>query len=218
MRLPYSGSRAAETFRICPATSVTLTSSSSGREVMIGMSTGSIEAHYTLAESADTIMTPDFRILLAGPGTFNLAIKADDRGDVAVRALAGNTASLIVSELNGDGTYQVKPSEEVLFHNGKLADPDHTALPECRLPCAAASATGGHRGTQGCTETGRRQESRPCPSSNETGGGAAPGSCGAFHISGRRSGAGGRGRRGATAPDTRTSAAGPRGVAASPAT
>jgi hypothetical protein len=120
--------------RICPATSVTLTSSSSGREVMIGMSTGSIEAHYTLAQSADTIMTPDFRVLLAGPGTFNFAIKADDRGNVAVRALAGNTASLIVSELNGDGMYQVKPSEEVLFHNGKLADPDHTALPEFGCP------------------------------------------------------------------------------------
>ena len=120
--------------RICPATSVTLTSSSSGREVMIGMSTGSIEAHYTLAQSADTIMTPDFRILLAGPGTFNFAIKADDRGNVAVRALTGNTASLIVSELNGDGTYQVKPSEEVLFHSGKLADPDHTALPESGCP------------------------------------------------------------------------------------
>jgi hypothetical protein len=72
--------------------------------------------------------------LLAGPGTFKFAIKADNRGNVAVRALAGNTASLIVSELNGDGTYQVKPSEEVLFHNGKLADPDHTALPECGCP------------------------------------------------------------------------------------
>jgi hypothetical protein len=120
--------------RICPATSVTLTSSSSGREVMIGMSTGSIEAHYTLALSADTIMTPDFRILLAGPGTFNFAIKADDRGNVAVRALAGNTASLIVSELNGDGTYQVKPNEEVLFHNGKLADPDHAASPDSGCP------------------------------------------------------------------------------------
>jgi hypothetical protein len=120
--------------RICPATSVTLTSSSSGREVMIGISTGSIEAHYTLALSADTIMTPDFRILLAGPGTFNFAIKADDRGNVAVRALAGNTASLIVSELNGDGTYQVKPSEEVIFHNGKLGDPDHTAPPDASCP------------------------------------------------------------------------------------
>ena len=120
--------------RICPATSVTLTASSSGREVMVGMSTGSIEAHYTLALSADTIMTPDFRILLAGPGTFNFAIKADDHGNVTLRPLSGNTASLIVSELNGDGTYQVKPSEEVLFHNGKLADPDHTALPECGCP------------------------------------------------------------------------------------
>ena len=120
--------------RICPATSVTLTSSITGREIMVGMSTGSIEAHYTLALSADTIMTPDFRILLAGPGTFNFAIKADDRGNVAIRALQGNTASLIVSELNGDGTYQVKPGEAVVFHNGKVGDPDHLAPADCGCP------------------------------------------------------------------------------------
>ncbi len=123
--------------RICPATSVTLTSSTSGSQLMVGMSTGSLEAHYSLALSADTIMTPDFRILLAGPGTFNFAIKADDHGDVAVRAMKGNTASLIVQELNGDGTYQVKPSEEVLFRSGKLTDPDHGPLPDCGCPAPA---------------------------------------------------------------------------------
>ncbi len=120
--------------RICASTSVTLTSSASGREVMVGMSTGSIEAHYTLGSSADTLMTPDFRILLAGPGTFNFAIKADDRGNLAIRALKANTASLIVSELNGDGTYQVKPDEEVYFHAGKLASPDHLVPPDCGCP------------------------------------------------------------------------------------
>jgi hypothetical protein len=120
--------------RICPATSVTLTTSVSGSQLLVGMSTGSIESHYTLALSADTIMTPDFRILLAGPGTFNYAIKADDHGDVAIRALEGNTASLIVQELNGDGMYQVKPSEEVLFRNGKLANPENKAVPECGCP------------------------------------------------------------------------------------
>jgi hypothetical protein len=120
--------------RICPATSVTLSASNSGSQLLVGISTGSLEAHYTLALSADTIMTPDFRILLAGPGTFNFAIKADARGNVAIRAMKGNTASLIVQELNGDGMYQVKPSEEVLFRNGKLIDPDHGALPDCGCP------------------------------------------------------------------------------------
>lgn len=120
--------------RICPSTSVTLTTSSSGNQLMVGMSTGSLEAHYVLALAADTIMTPDFRILLAGPGTFNFAIKADDHGNVEVRALKGNTASLIVQELNGDGMYQVKPNEEVLFHNGKLTDPDHGPLSDCGCP------------------------------------------------------------------------------------
>lgn len=120
--------------RICPTTSITLTSSKTGRELMIGMSTGSLEAHYNLGMTADTIVTPDFRIMLAGPGTFSFAIKADEHGNAAIKALSGNTASLIVSELNGDSTYQVKPNEEVLFHDGKLANPDHAVPPDCGCP------------------------------------------------------------------------------------
>jgi hypothetical protein len=42
-----------------------------------------------------------------------------------VRSLDNNSASVIISELMGDGTYQVKPGEQVVFHHGKLADPDH---------------------------------------------------------------------------------------------
>ena len=120
--------------RICPKTSVSVASSASGRDLLWGMNTGAIEAHFRLESSADTVMTPDLRILLAGPGIFHFAISSNERGDACVKALASNTASLIVSELTGDGTYQVKPNEQIVFRGGRVANADALVPPECGCP------------------------------------------------------------------------------------
>jgi hypothetical protein len=101
---------------------------------MFGMNTGALEAHYTLSSNADAVITPDFRILLAGPGIFHFAISSDAKGNACVRALPQNTASLIVSELNGEGTYQVKPNVQLLFKDGKVTDPSPFVPPDCGCP------------------------------------------------------------------------------------
>jgi hypothetical protein len=122
--------------RVCPGTRVSVSASASGRDLLWSMATGAMETHFSLQASADSVMTPDFRLLLAGPGEFHYAIRADSRGNTCVRALASNTASIIVTEMMGEGIYQVRPGEQVYFHEGHVAQPEATAPPDCGCPPA----------------------------------------------------------------------------------
>ena len=92
-------------------------------------------------------MTPDFRIVLPGPGEFDFAISADAHGNTCVGSMPGSTSSVVVAELLGSGTYEIKPNQEILFRQGRLDTVEHPEAP-CGCPArqepvlSAADASG----------------------------------------------------------------------------
>lgn len=113
--------------RVCPDSGLSVSAVDNGptppgtdRELMFAMDTGSLELDYPLNDLADTLITPDFKLMLAGPGVFHFAVGVTNRGDTCVKPLRGNSASIIVSEMTGSAVYQIKPGEALMFGNGKL--------------------------------------------------------------------------------------------------
>ena len=109
---------------VCPNSSLTVTSSARGDQNLIALNSGTVETHYSLASESDSIVTPDFRIQLPGPGAFHVAVSVTPRGDTCVESLQGNSSSVIVNEQMGDGTHQVRPGERVMFKNGAVSGAD----------------------------------------------------------------------------------------------
>lgn len=120
--------------RVCPGTTVSVSTSANGKDLMLGLSQGSMETHYLLEDSLDSVLTPDFRVVLPGPGDFNLAIGADSHGNTCVASLAGSTAAAVVAELLGSGTYEIKPQQQVLFRQGRI---DSVETPSIFCGCPA---------------------------------------------------------------------------------
>jgi hypothetical protein len=107
---------------VCSGTKLSVTASQSGRELMFSLNSGTLEMNYPLGASADTLLTPDLRLLMPGPGTVHVAVHVNTQGDTCVQSLPWNAAAIVVSETMGDATYQVKHDEAVLFKAGHLGE------------------------------------------------------------------------------------------------
>lgn len=139
--------------RLCPTTTVHLSQDNSVEKVdstalMMALDKGALEADYVTGKYSDVLMTPDFRILLSGPGAANVSVRVNAKGDTCVDNHGDNAPYVTVSGLFDGGVYRVRPNQRVLFEHGSLREvvDDEKELCGCPTPVSVASA-----GTSGDT-------------------------------------------------------------------
>ena len=121
---------------ICPGTSLSVSSSQNSRQLLFSVSSGNIELDYPIGSASDSLLTPDFRLLLPGPGQIHVAMRVNGNGDTCVQSLPMNSSALIVADSMGDGSYQVKEDEAVLFKGGHVQGATRTHQ-SCGCPAPA---------------------------------------------------------------------------------
>ncbi len=87
---------------VCEGTKLSITASQTGRQLLLSLNSGNLELNYPLGTEADTLLTPDLRLLLPGPGTVHVAVRVSPNGDTCVQSLPWNAAAVVISESMGD--------------------------------------------------------------------------------------------------------------------
>jgi hypothetical protein len=129
--LPYRG-----TLRVCASTTVKLAADSSvpAGEVaglMIALDQGAVEASFATGRDSDMVMTPDFRILIGGPGAAEVKVRLGQGGDTCVDNSGVNAPYVLVSSVFDGGAYRVQPGQRVMFQHGNL----HEVVDQEKEPC-----------------------------------------------------------------------------------
>lgn len=135
--LPHRG-----VLRVCAATTVKLAADTSvpADEIpglMMAMDHGAIEANFATGQNSDTIMTPDFRILIGGPGAADVKVRLGEHGDTCVDNAGVNAPYVLVSSVFDGGAYRVQAGQRVMFEHGSLSAVVDQEKEQCGCPPSA---------------------------------------------------------------------------------
>lgn len=129
--LPHRG-----VLRVCASTTVKLASDTSvpAGEVpglMMAIDHGALEASFATGRNSDIVMTPDFRILIGGPGAAEVKVRLGQGGDTCVDNAGVNAPYVLVTSVFDGGAYRVQPGQRVMFQHGNL----HEVVDQEKEPC-----------------------------------------------------------------------------------
>lgn len=138
--LPYRG-----TLRVCASSTVKLAADASTSEdpvpgLLIALDQGAVEMSFAASEArertADTLLTPYFRILIGGPSAADVKVRLGDHGDTCVDNAGAEAPYVVVTSVFDGGVYRVQPGQRVMFEHGSL----HEVVDQENEPCGCPSA------------------------------------------------------------------------------
>ena len=155
--LPHRG-----VLRVCASTTVKLAADASvpAGEVpglLMAMDHGAIEMSFAASAAAgrnsDILLTPDFRILIAGPGAAEVKVRLGQHGDTCVDNAGvpsdrssspgwnagANAPYVVVSSVFDGGAYRVQPGQRVMFQHGSLREVVDQEKEPCGCPPPATA-------------------------------------------------------------------------------
>ena len=135
--LPHRG-----VLRVCSATTVKLASDASVPKgeiagLMMVMDHGAMEASFATGRNSDVLLTPDFRILIGGPGAADVKVRLGQRGDTCVDNAGVNAPYVLVTSVFDGGIYRVQPGQRVMFQHGSIYAVVDQEKESCGCPTAS---------------------------------------------------------------------------------
>jgi hypothetical protein len=132
--LPHRG-----VLRICASTTVKLTSDTSvpageTAGLVMGLDRGALEASFATGQNADVLLTPDFRILISGPGAAEVKVRLGEHGDTCVDNAGVSAPYVLVSGVFDGGAYRVQAGERVMFQHGSVHEATTGEKESCGCP------------------------------------------------------------------------------------
>jgi hypothetical protein len=136
------------TLRVCASTTVKLAADASVPAgdtpgLLMALDRGAVEASFATGRNADILLTPDFRILVAGPGAAELRVRLGAHGDTCVDNGSGSPARadapyVLVTSVFDGANYRVQPGQRVMFQHGSV----HEVVDREKEPCGCPPPAG----------------------------------------------------------------------------
>ncbi|HEY2466841.1 MAG TPA: hypothetical protein VGI45_03220 [Terracidiphilus sp.] len=111
--------------RVCASTTVKLASDAGVPKgdipgLMMVIDHGAVEASFATGRNSDILLTPDFRILIGGPGSADVKVRLGQHGDTCVDNAGANAPYVLVTSVFDNGIYRVQPGQRVMFQHGSV--------------------------------------------------------------------------------------------------
>jgi hypothetical protein len=140
--LPHRGM-----LRVCAFTSVKIAADSSvptdeSPGLMMAMDHGAIESSFATGRNANILLTPDFRILISGPGTTNIKVRLGQGGDTCVDNPGSSAPYVLVTSVFDGSLYRVQPGQRVMFQHGSLREVVDQEKEPCGCPPSSSETKG----------------------------------------------------------------------------